>query len=205
MSVSVKICGIRSLESAKTAVSNGADFLGFNFINSSKRRIDPKIAKEIISKIKGKTNMVGVFQDASVDYINELADELKLDFVQLHGNEMREFIMQIKTKVIKAIAMHKNIPSDQQIDSMKKYKVDYFLLDRETQGVGDMVNSENAKIIAGKFSIFLAGGLNPDNVEGIVRKVKPYAVDVAGGIEINGAEDVIKIKQFIKNAKGVNI
>jgi len=203
--VMVKICGIRSVESAIAVIEKGADFVGFNFVENSKRRIDAKTAKEIISKIKGQINIVGVFQNADLDYINGLIQDLGLDYVQLHGNEDPEFSQKINSKVIKAISMQVNNDVEQQINLMKKYTVEYFLLDREIQGVGDMINSEKAKIIADKVPVFLAGGLNPDNVAGIVQTVGPFAVDVAGGIETDRVEDLDKIKQFIISAKGVTI
>lgn len=173
--VKVKICGIRSLEAAKTAIDAGAHFLGFNFVPSSKRYIKPEDALRIINPIRGKVKIVGVFQNANLDDINHLALKLGLDFVQLHG-------------------------SSAEINTI--LSVDFFLLDRTKQGTGKMVNFKKAQKIAKKKPIFLAGGLTPANVIEAVKKVQPFAVDVAGGIETNGKQDLEKIKAFIKNAKG---
>ncbi len=205
MKVQVKICGIRSLEAAKAALVAGADFVGFNFVESSRRRISPKDAKEISGKIKGQIKTVGVFQNADLDYVNELVESLGLDYVQLHGNEDPKYVKGVSTKVIKTISMVKNVSFDRYSNLMKKYEAAYFLLDRETQGEGDMIGSENAKKIADKFPVFFAGGLNPENVSTIVKKVKPFVVDVAGGIETNGIQDIDKIRLFIELAKGVSL
>jgi phosphoribosylanthranilate isomerase len=205
MNTKVKICGVRTLDAANVAVNAGADCLGFNFVGSSKRRIDPQKAKEIINHVKDKIKVVGVFQNDYLGHINTLVKELQLDFVQLHGAETPEYAQSINCKVIKTVTLSETSSTDELISNMQSYKVDYFLLDRETQGKGKMVNSKNAKMIAEKFPIFLAGGLSSDNVANIVKEVKPYAVDVAGGIETNGAEDLEKIKKFIEQVKGVTI
>jgi len=178
MKVKVKICGIRTLDAAKTAINAGADFLGFNFVSTSKRFIEPELAKKIIDKLKGRTKIVGVFQNAKTDYINAVISLLDLDFVQLHE---KRIIKSTKDKII------------------------YLLVDRKVQGVGLIPNLNKAKTSAKKSEIFLAGGLNPENIESVIKKVHPFAVDVASGIETNGVEDINKIKKFIKNVKGVII
>ena len=196
MKVKVKICGIRSLEAAQIAISNGADFIGLNFVPSSKRYIDLIMAKQISHFAKDKVKLVGVFQNAAVDEVNTIAEELQLDFVQLHGQEDELY----RTKMVRPI-----IKSIQNTNSIKSSGAKFLLIDRIQQGIGEMVDLEKAKKIAEQFSIFYAGGLTPDNVELIVKNVKPFAVDVAGGIETKGKEDLEKIKEFIKNAKGIEI
>ena len=197
MIVKVKICGIRTLESAQTAIDAGADFLGFNFVPISKRFISPLLAKKIMTKINGTFKAVGVFQDANLEYINNIATYLKLDFVQVHGNEDTSFIRNIKTPIIKTIRSSQEIPTN--------YKPAFLLLDRLVQGIGKMVNKKEAQKIARSFPLFLAGGLTVENVEKNIKNVMPYAVDVASGIETNGMPDKQKIINFIRKSKGVTI
>lgn len=178
-STKVKICGIRSLEAALVAINTGADFLGFNFVLGSKRYIEPENAAKIINQIKGRIKIVGVFQNEDQERIKKLTTQLQLDFVQLHDNN---------NSAIKTIT-----PGE------------YLLLDRVKQGAGKMVDLGKAKKLARKYLIFLAGGLTPDNVAGIIKKVQPFGVDVAGGVETDGVQDVNKIKVFINNAKGVSL
>ena len=192
MSVKVKICGVRNLEAAETAVNSGADFLGFNFVPTSKRYIDPKIAKKIIKTVKGKAKIVGVFQNDEIVHVNDVASNLGLDFIQLHGMEDNEYIESVKVQVIKSITLD---------DDLQKVSADYLMLDRVDRGEGELVDPDKARVIAGEHQIFLAGGLNPENVSEAVLKVSPFAVDVAGGIETNGVQDLEKIKRFIKNAR----
>lgn len=197
MKVKVKICGVRTLNVAKAAVSAGADFLGFNFVSSSRRYVDPEKAKEIISQARGKVKSVGVFRNSDAVEIIRIAKLLDLDFVQLHGEETPEFCNTLGLRIIKAFP----VGGDTR-ENIKRYAVDYYMIDRRVQGEGKMVDTQTAIKLAKQFPVFYAGGLTPDNVGHIVNTVKPFAVDVAGGVEVNGVEDIVKIKQFIRNAKG---
>ncbi|HSW88667.1 MAG TPA: phosphoribosylanthranilate isomerase [Candidatus Saccharimonadales bacterium] len=204
MKTKVKICGIRTLEHAEVAISAGVDFLGFNFVPTSKRYVMPEKAKEIINQLQManyelRNKIVGVFQNQSADEVNNIAELVGLDFVQLHGGENDEYMQKIKTKIIKMIAGRGN-PCGYPYNKTK-----YFLLDRLVQGEGEMVDFEKAKDIAKQFPLFFAGGLTCENVASIISIIRPFAVDVAGGIETNGLIDNEKIKQFIQNAKGVEL
>lgn len=196
MQVLVKICGIRSLEASKAVAKAGADFLGLNFVPSSKRYINPKDALGIIKLIRGKIKIVGVFQDADIDYVNGIAANLGLDFVQLHGQEDNDYINKVGVPVIKSVTLK---------DQLSKIRTKYFILDRTNRGRGSMVDLKKAAKLAIKFPIFYAGGLNPENVADVINKIQPFAVDVAGGIETNGYQDTEKIKLFVGNAKGVQL
>ena len=196
MSVKVKICGIRTLDAAEIAIDAGADFLGFNFVPTSKRYINPSDAAKIINEIKSKVKIVGVFQDADVNYVNNLSSSLGLDFAQLHGDEDNAYINKVGIPVIKSTMI------DGQVN---KIEADYLLLDRVKRGKGEMIAFKKAAELATGYPIFLAGGLNPGNVADVIRRVHPFGVDVAGGIETNGHQDLEKIKFFIRNAKGASL
>lgn len=193
MKVYVKICGIRTIEAAQAAVDAGADYLGFNFVPESKRYIEPSTAMEISRRYRGKIKIVGVFQNENAQKVLEIAEFVGLDFVQLHGNEDEAYMNKLSLPIIKSVTDF--VPSNLA-------KSTYLLLDRVVRGSGAMVDFEKAKEIASERKIFFAGGLTPENVVSIIQKVKPYAVDVASGIESEGKEDVYKIRQFVVNAKG---
>lgn len=199
--VMVKICGMRSEMAARTAIYSGAKFLGFNFAPGSRRRIDPLIAKQIIDKIKNQIKTVGVFQNQKIEEVNRIADFLDLDFVQLHGDEDQEYIDGVERPVIKVLQLDPDFDITQVLKEMNKFKTDLFLLDRKKQGKGKMLDPKHLSIIAKEKKIFVAGGLTPNNVTEIVRSVKPYGVDVAGGIETTRIEDTEKIKLFTERAK----
>jgi len=199
METKVKICGIRHFQSAQAAIDAGADFLGFNFVNFSKRFINPMKAKLIIDALGKKIPVVGVFQNASIDEVNEHIRYLKLPFVQLHGDEDDTYMKKIHADVVKTITI-----SDLKNNELSgNKKIRFYLLDRNVQGQGEMVDANQAKLLAEQVPVFLAGGLDHTNVAEIIKNVKPFAVDVAGGIETDGMEDLEKIKKFIMNAKGV--
>lgn len=193
MKVNVKICGIRSIPAAQAAVDAGADYLGFNFVRDSKRYINPSAAMEISRRYRGEIKIVGVFQNENAQTVSEIAEFTGLDYIQLHGDEDEVYMKKISLPIIKSV-------TDFDPNNLSTPK--YLLLDRASRGIGAMVDFEKAKGIAAERKIFFAGGLTPENVVSVIQKVKPYAVDVAGGIESGGNEDVYKIRQFIGNAKG---
>lgn len=199
--IMVKICGIRSDMAARTAIYSGANFLGFNFVPGSKRKVTPQIAKQIIDQIKNQIKLVGVFQNQSVDEVNKIADFLDLDYVQLHGDEDEKFEEEIERPVIKVLQLDSDFDLTTVLKEMNRFKTDLFLLDRKKQGKGKMLDPKHLSIIAKEKRIFVAGGLTPENVASVVRNVNPFGVDVAGGIETNRIEDTEKIKLFIERAK----
>jgi phosphoribosylanthranilate isomerase len=196
--IKVKICGIRSLETAIACVEFGADFIGLNFVPTSKRKISVEKALEISGKVKGKIKLVGVFMNQSLSEINQITKEVDLDYVQLHGEESSEFIKSINTKIIKAFSLQSNFDVDETLHGMKEFDVDYYLVDRKVQGKGHILNVEKVAMLAKELPIFAAGGLNPENVKDVIKDANPFAVDVAGGIETDGKEDIEKIRNFIK-------
>lgn len=202
MKVKVKICGIKTSEAAQTAFDAGADFLGFNFVQDSKRYIEPAEAKKIIDKLPKMIKKVGVFINDDINKINQLVGYLKLDFIQLHGSESPEYTASIGgVRKIKTFPLDADFGVGKTIKKMKTYKTDYFLLDREKQGEGELLNPAKVKKLTAVFPIILAGGLTAENVAGAVKLTKPMVVDVAGGVETDGVKDTAKIIRFIKNAK----
>ena len=185
MTIKVKICGIRNLSSALAAVSAGADFLGFIFVASSPRCIDVTTAFQIVNQLSVKVNTVGVFQNASTTTINSVAFKLNLDYVQLHGQEDNRLIKKIATPVIKTV-----FPKD---NPYQYTHAKYLLLEHFDLQTAAQVNTTQ--------DIFIAGGLTAKNVTAAVSAVKPYAVDVASGVETDGHTDTNKVIQFINQTK----
>jgi phosphoribosylanthranilate isomerase len=200
--VMIKICGIRSDMAARTAIYAGAKFLGFNFVPGSKRRVSPEIAKQIIDQFKAQVKIVGVFQNQDIEEVKEIAETLDLDYVQLHGEEDPAYAQEIGRPIIKVLQLESEFDITQVLKEMNKFKTDLFLLDRKKQGKGKLLDPKHLSIIAKEKQIFVAGGLTPENVAEVVRLVRPFGVDVAGGIETNRIEDTEKIKSFIERAKG---
>lgn len=195
--VRVKICGIKSIKEAVNAINSGADIIGFNFVKTSKRYISLINALKIVKKIKGQAQIAAIFQNNKIDEALNIVDKMKPDYVQLHGDEEVGYIKLIKnTQIIKSV-------NDSAIEF--DFGCKYILIDRKKQGSGKMFDVAKAKKVARIHKIFFAGGLTPGNVSEVVKKVNPYAVDVAGGVETNGIKDKNKMREFIMSAKGVEI
>ncbi|MBI2011548.1 hypothetical protein HYS91_02150 [Candidatus Daviesbacteria bacterium] len=205
----IKICGIKTIKEAKLAISAGADYLGFIFVPSSKRFIKPRRAKQIIKRLKG-VKIVGVFQNQPLDYVNFVAKDLNLDFVQLHGNEDGGYTSKINKKVIKVFVIKPEDNANKYGPIMRAYKVDYFMIDRPKNKVTFSANKKtifnplDIKKLQEKIKtpIFLSGGLNSNNIQTFLSDFVPFALDVSSGVETDGIKDPVKINQFIKNAKG---
>lgn len=201
--VRVKICGITNLEDALAAVDFGADAIGFVLHKDSPRCIAHEEARNIIRKLPPFLTTVGVFVDRSPEEIEKIMSYLSLDVAQLHGHESPDACM-LSGRVIKAI----RVKELSDLEPLRRYRVSAFLLDTYTTqslgGTGQIFNWDIA-VDAKQFGkIILAGGLNPDNVEKAVRRVKPYAVDVSSGVEEEkGKKDHKKLKLFIERAKGL--
>lgn len=198
----VKICGIKTLSSALAATEASANFLGFNFVPTSKRYITEETAREIIAGLTGTyPKLVGVFQDQSLALVNEMAQRLDLDFVQLHGSESAEYCAFINRPVIKVFSLDSDFDAQAVMKEMEPYRAHYFMLDRKNRE-GELLDSKKVAVVAEEFSVILAGGLTPENVRGAVEASGCIeGVDVAGGVETDGEKDPHKIQDFIKAAK----
>ena len=202
--VKVKICATRSLEAAEVAATNGAEFLGMVFTPHTKTHtVDMGVAKEIGEKMKGKIQLVGVFQNMSLQEVQDIIAACNLDFAQLHGDESPEYLQQIKIKKIKAFRLPRSFDLEKTKKHMKQYDVDYYLVDRQKQSEGPMIDLQTAAELAKEFPLSFAGGLTPDNVLKVIEAVRPVIVDVASGVETNGKQNFTKIMEFIKRAKEI--
>jgi phosphoribosylanthranilate isomerase len=195
----VKICGLKTLSAAQTAVSAGADFLGFIFAESS-RKVQPELVREIAKNLPSHVKKVGVFANQSEQEVMRSAEMAGLDYIQLHGNESASFAKRMPLPVIKAFAIH----SEEDLENLHDYPADYLLVDlpKGSSGQGltlDWGMLQKAELPLNK--IFLAGGLTPENVGEAISTVFPFAVDVASGVETNGKKDAKKIKAFITESK----
>jgi phosphoribosylanthranilate isomerase len=204
--VKVKICGVRTLEEAQAAVDAGADALGFNFWPPSARYIEPHAAREVITGITPTVCTVGVFVNEEANRIVDIASELGLSAVQLHGDESPEFCGRLGSiKTIKAI----RVGQDFDLSVIETYRVSMVLLDSSSEGsyggTGrrfDWRIAIEAKRLA---PIILAGGLTTENVWDAITHVRPAAIDVCSGVEAEpGRKDIDKLRAFMAVAARAN-
>lgn len=198
--VRVKICGITRVEDALLAEQAGADALGFIFVPHSKRLLSPETARKISDSLGPFLSRVGVFQNARLEYIREIAEEVKLDSIQLHGDEDEVFAKALgrSFKLIKALSFSPSL----DLQTLKTFPADAILLDGLSPGSGEAFDWSQAAFLRAFPHLILSGGLNPDNVEAGIRSLQPYGVDVATGVEASpGLKDKDKLISFIKKAK----
>lgn len=207
----VKICGITNLEDARFASGALVDYLGFIFVESSPRYIDPEKAGAIINWVEGPEK-VGVFMNHSLDDVNVLSKFSGIDFVQLHGQESLEYCQLVEKPIIKVIHVGKETTREELELQVAMYsKVSEFLLfDTKSNGVyggtGQTFDWSLLSDIAGEKPFFLAGGLTPENVSEAIEIVNPYAIDISSGVEEEpGLKDFEKIERLMENLKSYKI
>jgi phosphoribosylanthranilate isomerase len=195
-----KICGITRVEDALAAVEAGADAIGLVFYAKSPRAVDIEQAKAIVAALPPFVTSVGLFVDMPRETLQALLREVPLDLLQFHGDESPADCEGFARPYIKAL----RVRADQDVARMMAPYSGAcgILLDTFVEGVPggtgaafdwSLVPREACK------PIILAGGLTPDNVAQAIAQVRPYAVDVSGGVEAaKGIKDAGKIKAFLQ-------
>lgn len=205
--VKVKICGITNFEDAFFSSEAGADALGFIFTKKSPRYIKPESARKIISKLGPFAVKVGVFLDEEKADIRDIASYTGLDVLQFHGGQSPAFynVFRDRFKVIKVVFPRQ----DSFITKLSGYKADAVMFDVKYEDKQRGIKTLSAgslsvikTFIQDNQRVIISGGLNPDNILPVL-KLKPYAVDVAGGVEkFVGRKDKELVRLFIKTVKG---
>lgn len=192
----IKICGIMRPADACAAVDAGADAIGMILHANAPRRISRETAREIVNAVSDQTEVVGVFVDADEVLIREVSQELNLDQVQLHGHESLEI-----TKSLGGLALIK-VARDTRFDEWQAARG---ILIEPSSGPfagGNGIESDWDALAAtiariDRNRLVLAGGLNPNNVATIVRRFRPWTVDVSSGVEESrGVKSIEKMRRF---------
>jgi len=205
----VKICGIKSEDSAVHAINSNADYLGFIFYPQSPRNVSFEDSSAIINKIKDKVSTVAVTVDPDDSMINRIM-EIGFSMIQLHGNESLERTREIKGSSSLKIIKSFGIENKSDLEKTKVYEevVDYFLFDAKPEE--KELPGGNAKTFKWSFlndfnskkEFFLSGGLNIENVETAVNSNLTNLFDVSSGVESSpGVKDKQKISEFIDKIK----
>jgi phosphoribosylanthranilate isomerase len=243
----VKICGCMKLADAVAAAEAGADFIGINFTNRSRRRVSLEEASLIVRAIgtplreleqddpppthrlhgdpspgrfgsieawfahgaealdrllaRKRPLVVGVFEDQDIEDVNQIADETGIDLIQLSGNEPWSDVLLANRQVIKVLRQRPGMSAADIAACVEPGAALAFMLD-PSSGTGTAGDWAPAAEIAARIPLWLAGGLDPENVVAAIRTVRPWAVDVASGVETNAAKDPAKITAFLAAARG---
>lgn len=198
--VRIKICGITKLEDAKLAWELGAHAIGLNFYTQSPRSLSPAAAADLVDRLPPFVAPIGVFVDWDAEPVIALCKALHLSAAQLHGDESPTVVAKVakELQVIKVLRLGQGSapPAFTQYRPASAFLIDA-AQSNQYGGTGETSNWHLARSAAQSHRIILAGGLNPDNVAEAIRIVRPYAVDVASGVESRpGKKDPAKMRAF---------
>lgn len=206
--VRVKICGVTTPEEACLAAELGAHAIGLNFFPESPRSISPYTARNILRELPPFVSSVGIFVNWDSEPIIALSQALRLAAAQLHGDETPQTVAEVAKKlpVIKALRMEKgSAPA-----GLPRHRAaTAFLLDGAISGqfggTGVTTDWAQARSLAQSHRVILAGGLTPENVAEAILTVRPFAVDVASGVELlPGKKDPAKLRAFFTEVARAN-
>jgi phosphoribosylanthranilate isomerase len=202
----VKFCGITRFEDAQEAARLGAWAIGLNHWAQSPRRCDPAVAAEIGATLRRRLEVVGVFVNSSLDEIDAAAEDESLTMLQLHGDEgpayCAEAARRSGLKVMKAV----RAKDAHAVRSLAAYPTDFHMIDAYVPGTyggtGERFDWELAAAHTGGVPLVLSGGLTPETVGEALATVRPYAVDVASGVEAApGVKDPERMRSFFEAAR----
>jgi phosphoribosylanthranilate isomerase len=205
MQARVKICGITQAEDAVVAAEAGADAIGLVFYDPSPRAVTIAQAQQVVQALPPFVTTVGLFVNAERERIEAVLQQVSLDLLQFHGAETPAFCEAFQRPWMKAIRMKPDVDLQQEAERYSHAAA--LLVDAYQAGVpGGTGETFDWARIPSQLSkpLVLAGGLTVDNVQQAVTQVKPWAVDVSGGVEQSkGFKSHSKVAQFIENAKRV--
>jgi len=212
----IKICGLMDAETAVEAATAGADYIGIVFAES-KRQVDKERALKIAQAVKEQkedVDIVGVFVNLPAEEVNSIADYCRLDYVQISGDESWQYCRDIEYPIIKVVHITPETTAEQVMAEIKAgYNAGlrhepFYLLDTKIEGAyggtGRLFDWGLAKEVAQRYHIIVAGGLDAANVGELVKQVRPWGVDVSGGVESGGKKDIRKINDFIQAVRRVD-
>lgn len=189
----VKICGLSNIEAVETAVSAGADYIGFVFA-PSKRQVTVEQATELAEIIPANVKKVGVFVSPNRTELLEAIEKVGLDLVQIHAQVADDLFENLPCASIQAV----QVDGDGHVTNSQ---ADYLLFDAPVAGSGQTFDWGQLDTAELSQSFFIAGGLNEDNVVRAIQHFSPFAVDVSSGVETDGQKDHEKIRRFIERVK----
>lgn len=182
----VKICGLTQGDDVEAAVDAGADLLGINLIPSSKRAVSPERARDLCAAARGRAATVLVVADLAPDMLRALRRSTQADWLQLHGHETPDQVRALGRTAFKAL----RLGDEHDVAYARKFPGHPLLLDAkvagELGGTGKCLDLGLTAPLFKERAALLAGGLSPENVGDAIRRVEPFGVDVASGVELPG-------------------
>ena len=205
MTARVKICGLTRPQDVEAAVACGADAIGLVFYAPSPRAVDLEQARILAAKVPAFVAVTGLFVNPERDYVEAILDAVPLDLLQFHGDESPEFCQSFGRRWIKAVRVRE--PGQIEQAFADYHQASGLLVDAwDPNRYGGTGQSFNWSLIpeSRPLPLILAGGLSSDNVSRAIEQVRPWAVDVSGGVEESkGKKDATKLSQFFKEVHRV--
>ncbi len=200
----IKVCGLLSIEQAEQVAFAGVDAIGLNFVSWSQRRIERGPARELARALSGKAERIGVVSDVDASAILTLMREVGLDRVQLHDCASPELLLALGSAAFPAIG----VSGVQDVQRARECASEWVLVDAshggQSGGTGRVFDWQLLGDLCLERRVLLAGGLHPGNVADAVRRVCPYGVDTASGVEFAGRpgdKDLTLVTAFVAQAR----
>lgn len=203
--IEIKICGITKMQEIYDLNKLQPDYIGFVFAES-KRRVNKQQASILSESLNSKIKRVGVFRNNSIDEILDVINTVPLDIIQLHGEEDEAYIkilshyLNDKIQIWKAIGIN----SETKLNRYHNYKVNALVLDNIKPGSGQVFNWDKVNQCNLNIQVFLAGGINEENVLQGIRAINPIGIDVSSGVETID-ENGERTKSYIKMERLIRI
>lgn len=200
--VKVKICGLRRPEDIEAANAAKPDYVGFIFVEGTKRYVEPIQAAQLRKDLAGDIQTVGVFVNARIEKIVAICKAGIIDVIQLHGEEDATYIDQLKGQVDQEIIKSVAVGDDLVV---APNQADYLLFDSLSPSRGGSGKVFDWQMVSAyqEKPFFLAGGLGVENIEEALKVVRPYAVDASSSLETDGVKDPVKMQEFVAKIREV--
>ncbi len=199
----VKICGITREQDVLSVAMNGADAIGLVFYEKSPRYVSAAQAAQLLSVLPPFVTVVGLFVNATAEFVREVLSVVSLDLLQFHGDESPQYCEQFNKPYLKAIRVKPDVDLLQCASQYRKAQG--LLLDAYVEGIPGGTGAVFEWSLIPQVlrpRIILSGGLDAGNVAAAIALVQPYAVDVSSGVEAaKGIKDAEKIARFMSEAR----
>jgi phosphoribosylanthranilate isomerase len=204
LSTRVKICGITNLEDARAAVELGAWAIGMIFDDRSPRRCELDEAAAIGAALRRKVELVGVFVNAPLDEVMGVLESVPLTIVQLHGDEGPSYTEEARRRTGLKLMKAARVRDGAAARALSAYHTDFHLMDSHVPGTwggtGQRFDWKLAAAHPHEPPLVLSGGLDPGNVAEAIEVARPFAVDVASGVEAEpGRKDPEQLRRFFES------
>src|SRR6266480_3294328 len=200
----IKICGVTREEDALFCAEHGADFVGFIFVPSTPRFVEPEKAAAVAARVKERETrpkLVGVFRDASNDYIREIHNLVGFDVVQLHGSENDDAVRELGLPVIKTLRVNDSLPDTHAVPNAAWLLFDTYD-ERRAGGTGRRFDWSVLATYERSKPFFLSGGIDAENVVAAISLVRPDAIDLSSGVEsAPGVKDHGKLGRLFERVR----